>query len=1001
MPGRVMPGDAIPHFTPKVRSDPKFSTSLTADFAFDLYQSRYRAPSFLHRNIRKFLRYHSVKLHRSRTTDQNRASSTITPEINDPKPSTAARALETIVRQPNVEFSLPIRTMKNPPMVTRRTIRQAQDNFYNQDNATLKLDLRNIRKLLNFTTNLPEGEEERPSKRAKIEKDDIQCHCSLTIWDGRGGKDREDAGSLVREQSDCTLTVAKNGNYGPVLHISLLRPFEIEAHRLKVYVHREGELKKEMIDDYFLEVNILPRRKDEKWPYIQLLGPESAAHYSGPNKPPSWESSGALVIKYQGLPKAPDPSTPLKVFFLKDGVLFKTKSGLEVSGVWSRPSPAAALRGAPDPFGLDWDKELPSSSSSVPGNDDSGMTTRSKRTGPVVRPSRQPKFKLTYCFEPPGDRSSTGNSLRKYRTAIMSALTCPGCPGFQAKDLDELRFHFVSSHPKLNFSLINTESTPARIEATFEVTPVGTSKNPVSIEGDFFWAKKASRFDLKAHIQGDKSWFGTQKPPAGMKVDELSRLRRDNAGFLRPEHVRNFHTSRPKRYPVVRLVRKFDDKTTPYTCLTHRPISEAEETMSDSDDEVDDSWLIERHLEILKIASEEYEWDPTWLEFCRRWDKHRFEEKLEPTRYLSDSLVRFLRKEKDWLARSGPKLEQVFRDHLKSVLDARFINQSVADAVEKLFDEARRSVVGASTIPSTTDTEMVIDTTQQELPADREIVASLESQKKLTALRIFFDNAKKDGQPGAHVTFTEAECRGFAMAFGIAESQIRAVLRVWNGPPEPATLGEAVADSSEAVTKKSPVEQIAEWRAQVLVTPSNCCGTCSQPIKDLELEAVYCSLPKCANVSVLFHKSCAGVKNSKKRSSWVCKGCRAETRLRKIQEKKAAEAASSKEQKGKGRAIDPQPSAQPPGLRTPYRSRAEGSTSAAKAANATSPEIKESPSTRLNRRTGRPWFTNPGGSSSSSSKGKGKGRAVSPDEEQNRGGPSSYGRNRGFPVFRN
>jgi hypothetical protein len=1009
MPARGM--DVIPQYTPKVCSDPKFSTTLTADFVFDLYQSRYRALPFLPRNIRQFLDYHAGKPNHSAATDQNSASATFTPDIDDLGPSTSATALQKSVGDSNVEFSLPDRTMEPSSMVTRRTLRQAQENFYNHDNATLKIDLKNIRKLLNFTTNLPNDEEGRPLKRAKIEKDGTKCHCNLTIWDGRPGKDREEAGSLVKERSDCTLTITENGTYGPVVHINLLRPIEVEAHRLKVYVDREGELKKEMIDDYYLEINILPRKQNEEWPPIPILGKSHGDHYAGPDKLPSWALTGALVIKYQGLPKAPDSTTPLKVFFLQDGVLFKTKYGLEASAEWNRPSAATALKGAPDPFRLGWDRRLSNGSSSVPGEDDSGRETRSKRTGILVRPSRQPKFKVIYCFEPPGDRSSTGSSLKKYRTATTTTLACPACgPSFQAKDLGELRFHFVLSHPKYNFTLTDTKSTPARVESTFEITPVIAAKDAGSTGEDLAWERKASRFDVKAYLNGDKSWFGAQKPPVYIKIDEYSQLRRTNNGFLRPEQVRNFRTSQPKRYPIVSLLRKVDSKRTPYTSITHRPIFEAEEAMSDSDDEVDNFWLMERHLENLTIVSKQNEWDSVWLEFCRRWDKHRFEEKLEHTRYLSDSLVRFLRKEEEWVAQCDDELEQVFRDHLKSLLDARFINQSVSDGLEKLFNDARRSVVVASIIPPTIDTEMAIDTTQQGPATDREILAFLESnnKKELALLRGFFDNLKEHGQPGADITITEEQYSGLALVLSIAQPQIRAVLRVWNEPPEPTISGETVTDSSEIVKKKSPDEQVADWRSQILLTPSTCCGTCSQPIKNRELEAVRCSLPNCPTTSVLFHMSCGGVKNSKKRSSWACNGCRAETRLKRLKEEKALEASQSKEQKFKGSAIAPQSSAQrlnaPPhqsrAQRTPQKSHAQGSTSAANAGSATSPEIKERPSTRLNRRTGNLFFKKPTfGSSPRSSQDKGKGRLVTPDGDEDMGNSYASGRNCGFAVF--
>ncbi|KAI9871707.1 MAG: hypothetical protein M1823_008368, partial [Watsoniomyces obsoletus] len=82
--------------------------------------------------------------------------------------------------------------------------------------------------------------------------------------------------------------------------------------------------------------------------------------------------------------------------------------------------------------------------------------------------------------------------------------------------------------------------------------------------------------------------------------------------------------------------------------------------MSETDDEVEDEWFIQQHLENLEIVAKEEDWDLLKRELFRRWDRHRLEEKLEHTRFLSDSLFRFVRKEKKWLAKSNTNLQAAF-----------------------------------------------------------------------------------------------------------------------------------------------------------------------------------------------------------------------------------------------------------------------------------------------------------------------------------------------------
>ena len=66
--------------------------------------------------------------------------------------------------------------------------------------------------------------------------------------------------------------------------------------------------------------------------------------------------------------------------------------------------------------------------------------------------------------------------------------------------------------------------------------------------------------------------------------------------------------------------------------------------MSETDDEIEDDWFVQRHLEHLDITAREEQWSEMKRELNRRWDEHRLEEKLEHPRYVSDSLVRFVRR---------------------------------------------------------------------------------------------------------------------------------------------------------------------------------------------------------------------------------------------------------------------------------------------------------------------------------------------------------------------
>ena len=928
--------------TARIRSDPKFSRSLTGDFTFDLDCQRSRCPPFLLRNIRQLLSYHKRSLSRDLVSspDSNHGQNEVhqasacthcstcrraqghaelavhVPACTQSQPLPAAPIIQIPERHHFVQQSLPIRAMKSNGLASRRSSRKLEEQTYDNDLAELILNLSSIRKLLNFTSNRPE-ENERPQKRVK--KDYFKCQCSLTIWDNRPNLGTSDA--IVKRSVFCTLTSTDNGIYGPCVLISLDKPFVIKAGELKVPIVRDGEANLEVVDGYFMEVKIIPTRPDVSWPPIPILGKSDGDHYSGPGRLPSEALAGALVMKYKELPRAPDSNTPLKAFFLYDGVTFKTKYGLEVSAQWVRPGTSTddlldAQLGIEKLPRHDPSSNIQIARKSttikeavdlrVPHNDMS-LVQGVKR--------RRRKVKVVYHFEPNTCRAQ-GVPLQ-YRTAEVSGLVCPACPAFKTTDLQELRFHFLSSHHKYNFALgevIEDEVTGELREVIIEVTPVPIPKptsRRIKQEEEFEWVVKATPFDVAAFLDGDTSWLASLgeesksvrrtilAPVSDVKLlpDPTTTRRSQHDGFLSAEDVRDFRRAKRKKHPNIKLIRRIDTKLATYTSISHRQTYTSEEPMSDTDDEVEDEWFVQRHIENLDIAAKEEGWDPMKQELFRRWDGHRLEEKLEHTRFLSDSLIRFVRKEKPWLAKADAQLEDAFAQLLGELSRARLIGTQVPVRVQDMLAQAKTLEIDGLTEqqdkhaknparqPPTTQH---IDSATKIPPAK-----DLRDDTSKSIHVVFRILQQQSGFPSQdYMTPDQLSCFS---ELGLSPIQVNEEFRRWKtSASQPDNPDSSTKDLPKHPT---PEEEIAAWRTTILTLPPGHCGSCSHPVLRRIVEGIHCSSPTCTTPGACFHLRCAKLKN--KQADWVCRGCRAEAKLKLMKDK-----ASKGKGKGKEKAVD-------------------------------------------------------------------------------------------------
>ncbi|KAI1615288.1 hypothetical protein EDD36DRAFT_381448 [Exophiala viscosa] len=689
------------------RPERRFSRHLIGDFTFALQRSQSRHKLFLERNIARVLDDHQQRREgKSRaavsrkTTSPNslRVGTTTTEGLESRgavaeqavgasplQGSTASGRLTSNSRQTQVQPNMARSSLSAPAdgkrteRKTRRSIRGLLDKVYEQPDAEISLDLINIRKKLNFKTNSVE-ELGRPAKRQK--RDTVKCQCYLTVWDNRDGYT---TAPLVSKSEYCHVTATETTVNGYFVELSLDRPFTVKAHDLKVSVpSRNGEEAFALIDKYFLELKIIPCRNDSRWPPVPILGKSDGDHFAPDIKRNGAELlQGAIVARYTHLPQPPEEDTPLSVFFLHEGRTYRTKYGLQVSSTWQKSGerPKTARR---EGQGLDLDSFRPQAEveavKGANGTEAVPTVADSQKVAETVQ-SNPPEVCYNFC--------STVD--QKFRYATVKGYRCPLCAIWKTSKLHRLQFHLSTMHSKYMFSLQKPRRDPVSHDLTHIQIKVDLAP-PVKKEEDvktFEWHAPASPFDLSAYTEGDRGWVGSAniKASPGEETASTALPSTENppSGFLPAVRVSDFRQPKRRKYKAIQLRPDFADPEPVYTSISHRPVSPSEEPRSETDDEIDNQWQIDLHMERLDLVAKRKGWTDHERELSKRWDKHRMEEQLEHSRYLSNSLIRFVRKNRKWLKNGNDELLQVFCDFLERLKERDVIDDNVVCDVNLLI----------------------------------------------------------------------------------------------------------------------------------------------------------------------------------------------------------------------------------------------------------------------------------------------------------------------------
>ncbi|MCJ1442154.1 MAG: hypothetical protein MMC23_002647 [Stictis urceolatum] len=492
----------------------------------------------------------------------------------------------------------------------------------------LRIDVTDIKdRLARFRDN--KHDEGPPAKQARISR--IRATCSLTIWDAGSPKQP----TIVEQSRKCSIhgKALSSGERGA--SIALDEPFMVRLDQLQtkkiVSTHVSPELQLSM------QVVIMVANEQDPWPPVEMKLPSP--------KTKTYRDVNGLVrfpllaAKWHKLPRCPrtEVESTLDLIASQDNNPYRPKLGLKIDASWvASPS---ALETA-NRHTRSQSKKSPSISTPEPY----GMVAKSD-------------ISMDWIFE---GAASHLDPLQ------FSGYLCPLCSGKDFRQPAHFHFHLINSHSLFVFSFtLQFRNDEGRSVAEGTVR-VNISKELESNTTDINWQKPNTVFELEAYLKGDESWLGkktkrngnllvprapsTPRRPRSRSHDvskqeiPLSAVTRD------ADKVPDNHPPRKRRFAVPKAP---DENTRFFRLTTKRPLEEGEE-VSESDDDIDEEWILQKHADTIDSFTDTTREEK---EFIQRFDRHMLMEDVSSDLHSSESSIRFCRLNRRWLQGRAMRFE--------------------------------------------------------------------------------------------------------------------------------------------------------------------------------------------------------------------------------------------------------------------------------------------------------------------------------------------------------
>ncbi|KAL9111587.1 MAG: hypothetical protein Q9227_004075 [Pyrenula ochraceoflavens] len=477
-------------------------------------------------------------------------------------------------------------------------------------------------------------------------------------------------------------------NENPWALVEMSNPFLLRAKDIFVPPHPKARSSSSQArlgigDNYSMEIKVIPIKPTTSWPPIPLLSKNEGSLTQDVSKRAPGYEEGMLVANYSNLPDSPPSNVPLPAAFNRHNRTFQTKYGFELSAGWQHPTSPLEdhLKARRSSKRVDGFNDLPwvsdnkiSDDIKEQENDQSSKRNLRRANGAVNysytgateisdsdfsrRKRKRRKVKISFRF----DMIKSNLPGRKndfLDTVNIEGFCCPLCRPREFRSLQTLRFHLTNDHDKYRFEIENQKNNPSDGSPTvidFKVNYAEITReraaNHVKDERDFTWHAPAEPFDVDEYLDGDTTWVGLppRRRKSAAKSDSMFK-----PTFEVPPLTHNIR--QPPKVPKS----KTRLETPLYRSISHQ-IAQTGEELSESDDEIGKEWLSMKHADMLDPSKSD-----SSRAFLTRFDAHLLSENLANTKYLSDSVVRFVRANKEWLRNS--KMLEEFNALMAELID--------------------------------------------------------------------------------------------------------------------------------------------------------------------------------------------------------------------------------------------------------------------------------------------------------------------------------------------
>lgn len=482
----------------------------------------------------------------------------------------------------------------------------------------------------------------------------LQCQIQAKICDVRTPER-----PLHIDMRNGTLIQRTRNHEGPAFDVKLDSPFAIELNKLFVVTEssaRDGprQWKRTVTQKYLLEISIHCLSSSDTTDLLRTLNPQE-------NASDLCFDEGTFRAIWRNLPEIPAAEERLPLTRLKGSTEFTLEHQVEVIMGWNHPESAL----------VQYNRIL----------------QRSQETYQLPTPSASDDM------EKPPSKWSVKYNFRdgfSVREATRDSLECIFCnDGNDHPSFSRLLLHYTSLHPYFDYRAGGSEwmtSTGGKVMLFFQeadVSPFAESLRDRNIS----WVAPRRPLDIVDYLRGEGPWAtqtqNKQKSP-------LKKMGRPPRREPRPDPVRPLGVALPAPrsqrrqidpsqvpdLPSLKRKRHYVPNVPGVTFYrtTSKQSVQAGEALSESDDDIDEYWLIQRQRRDLLELGE----TRASREFHELLYLHLDTEKPSADMLIQDSMVRFVRKHahrfvnQDWKGMLREKLTQMERGRVITPATVRY-----------------------------------------------------------------------------------------------------------------------------------------------------------------------------------------------------------------------------------------------------------------------------------------------------------------------------------------